>query len=161
MDPHHSAVHKQMGNSSPPVVTSRSCSLGGSSRLCRQLGRVVSLPIPSADASASLHIPISPRQTRSQHSPEPGLSWWEHHHHLFFHQLHGQEGSPSPLSKWIVLIWIYTKIPKLYILFCLVCHAWPLLHWHLRKCRLLICYWSLFTLIFSNFLGKETGMICF
>lgn len=42
-----------------------------------------------------------------------------------------------------------------------VWHVWPPLHWHLRKCRLLICYWSFFTLIFSKYLGKGTGMICF
>lgn len=51
-----------MGNSSPPVVTSRLCSLGGSSRLYRQPGRVVPLPLPSASI---LLFSISPSCTES------------------------------------------------------------------------------------------------
>lgn len=52
-----------MGNSSPPVVTSRLPSLGGSSRLCRQLGRMVSLLLPSASISAPFHLPLMCRES--------------------------------------------------------------------------------------------------
>lgn len=52
-----------MGNSSPPVVTSRSPSLGGSSRLHRQLGRMVSLLLPSASTSAPFHFPPMCRES--------------------------------------------------------------------------------------------------
>lgn len=52
-----------MGNSSSPVVTSRLPSLGGSSRLRRQLGRMVSLLLPSASASAPFHFPLMCRES--------------------------------------------------------------------------------------------------
>lgn len=52
-----------MGNSSPPVVTSRSPSLGGSSRLHRQLGRMVSPLLPSASTSAPFHFPLLCRES--------------------------------------------------------------------------------------------------
>lgn len=58
-----------MGNSSPPVVTSRSPSLGGSSRLCRQLGRMVSLLLPSASTSAPFHFPLLCRE-----NPDPSVA---------------------------------------------------------------------------------------
>lgn len=66
-----------MGNSSPPVVTSRSPSLGGSSGLHRQLGRVVSLLLPSAGASAPFHSRLTYRE-----SPDLSVSlslacWWD------------------------------------------------------------------------------------
>lgn len=152
-----------MGNSSPPAVTSRSRSLGGSSGLHRQLGRVVSPPLPSGGFGSFLFFPS--HKGRDQISVWPwawlgGGTWASLSLFLclpvvqargftFFHvTMDGPylNAEDTPLSVYFVLP---------------VCHVWPPLHWHLRKCRLLICYWSFFTLIFSNYLGKETGMRCF
>lgn len=103
------------------------------------------------------------RVLRSQHGPEPGLSVG-HEHRCYLSgvcQMHGQQDSPSPSTWQTVLIWMQTRPLWLCTLPFPVCHIWPPLHWHLRKCGLLICYWSFFTLIFSNYWGKGTAMICF
>lgn len=67
-----------------------------------------SFPLPS-------HIQGEPR---SQCGPEPAWSGGhEHHCHLpWVHQLHGQQDSPPPLSRWMFLIWTQTRLPWLCIL---------------------------------------------
>lgn len=76
-DPCHSEEHKQMGNSSPPVLTSRSHSLGGSSRLCRQPGRVLSLPLPSAGTSAQFPFLLMYRESSDLSVALSLACWWD------------------------------------------------------------------------------------
>lgn len=53
------------------------------------------------------------REPRPQCGSEPALSvGHEHHRYLSgVYQLHGQQDSPSPLSRWMVLIWIQNRNP--------------------------------------------------